>query len=52
MNEHDLDYLSNNGNYQKEFITTIKKGDYTILKQTLFVTLIHGDAKDFSDRQY
>ena len=23
MNEHDLDYLSNNGNYQKEFIKTL-----------------------------
>ena len=30
MNEHDLDYLSNNGNYQKEFITTITKGDAKI----------------------
>ena len=46
MNEHDLDYLSNNGNYQKEFITTIKKGDYTF-ETSAFVTLIHGDAKIF-----
>lgn len=46
MNEHDLDYLSNNGNYQKEFITTVKKGDYTF-ETNAFVTLIHGDAKIF-----
>lgn len=46
MNEHDLDYLSNNGNYQKEFIATIKKGDYTF-ETSAFVTLIHGDAKIF-----
>lgn len=46
MNEHNLDYLSNNGNYQKEFTTTIKRGGYTF-ETNAFVTLIHGNAKIF-----
>lgn len=46
MNEHDLDYLSNNGHYQKEFIKTVEKGGYKF-KTNTFVTLIHGDAKIF-----
>ena len=46
MNEHDLDYLSNNGNYQKEFTTTVKRDGYTF-ETNAFVTLIHGNAKIF-----
>lgn len=46
MNEHDLDYLSNNGHYQKEFIKTIEKGKCKF-KTNAFITLIHGNAKMF-----
>lgn len=46
MNEHDLDYLSGNGNYQKEFITTVEKNGYRF-QIDAFTTLVHGGAKLF-----
>ena len=49
MNEHDLDYLSNNGNYQKEFITTVKRDGYTF-ETNAFVTLIHENANSSEER--
>lgn len=46
MNEHDLDYLSNNGHAQKEFVKTIEKEGYRI-ETNAFTTFIWGDAKLF-----
>lgn len=44
MNEHNLDYLVERGHKQKQYRTTVKKGEYEVLT-TASWTHVHGDEQ-------